>query len=122
MSRLADGLYLDVNDAFLGMFGLRREQVIGRTSTDIGIWGDPRDRERFVQVLREPGGGDAARRPRRAPAAGRRLSLVGRGRDGWPAALRPARDTGGGPVGADARLRDLGRRRPARSGMARSAP
>lgn len=53
VSRLADGLYLDVNDAFLGMFGMRREQVIGRTSTEIGIWGDPRDRERFVQVLRE---------------------------------------------------------------------
>ena len=40
-----------LSGAFLVMFGMRREQVIGRTSTEIGIWGDPRDRERFGTVI-----------------------------------------------------------------------
>ena len=38
-----------------------------------------------------------------------------------PAALRPARNPRGGPVGAAARLRDLGRRRSAHAALARSA-
>src|SRR4029079_13933811 len=35
VSRVADGQYLDVNDAYLGMFGYSREEVIGRNAVDI---------------------------------------------------------------------------------------
>ena len=54
-------------------------------------------------------------------AAGPRLPAVGGSGDAEPAALRSAGDPGGGPVGAAARLRDLGRRRSARPALARSA-
>jgi diguanylate cyclase (GGDEF)-like protein/PAS domain S-box-containing protein len=53
VSRLEDGRYLEVNDAYLTTFGFRREDVIGKTSTEVGLWEDPRDRERFAQQLRE---------------------------------------------------------------------
>ena len=49
---------------------------------------------------RQPGGGDPARRPRRAAGAGARLPALGGGGDRRPAALRSARNPGGGPVGA----------------------
>ncbi|MGE0355715.1 MAG: putative bifunctional diguanylate cyclase/phosphodiesterase [Burkholderiales bacterium] len=53
VSRLDDGTYLEVNDAYLAMFGRRRDEVVGRTSLDVGIWEDSRDRERLVQALRD---------------------------------------------------------------------
>jgi diguanylate cyclase (GGDEF)-like protein/PAS domain S-box-containing protein len=55
VSRLADGTYLDVNPAFLRVGGWTREEVIGRTSFDLGVWTDDRDRERLVERLRREG-------------------------------------------------------------------
>ncbi len=69
----------------------------------------------------EPGRGDPARRPRRAADAGYGLSVVGGSGDRRPAAFRSAGDIGGGPVRADARLRAVGRSRPAHLVLARSA-
>jgi diguanylate cyclase (GGDEF)-like protein/PAS domain S-box-containing protein len=56
VSRVSDGRYLDVNDAYLNMFGYAREEVIGRSSLDIGIWEDARERERFVRDSSRRGG------------------------------------------------------------------
>jgi hypothetical protein len=55
ISRLRDGLYLDVNEAFVGQFGWRREELIGRTAVDIGLWPDPAARQRWVARLRQCG-------------------------------------------------------------------
>jgi len=55
VSHLADGRYLDVNPAFLRTGGWTREEVIGRTSFDLGVWTDNRDRERLVERLRREG-------------------------------------------------------------------
>lgn len=52
ITRLRDGLYLDVNEVFLKTTGYQRSEVIGRTVFDIGIWPDPSDREDFIQQLR----------------------------------------------------------------------
>ena len=52
---LEDGRYLDVNDAFLATFGLRREEVIGKTSRDLNLWRDLDLRERLFHALREEG-------------------------------------------------------------------
>jgi PAS domain S-box-containing protein len=49
----ADGRYLDVNDAFLNLLGYKREDVIGRTATELRFWSDPSDREEMVQQLKE---------------------------------------------------------------------
>ncbi len=56
VSRVADGFYLDVNDAYLDMFGYARDEVVGRRSTELGIWEDPRERERFVRDASQRGG------------------------------------------------------------------
>ncbi|HSW64855.1 MAG TPA: ABC transporter substrate binding protein [Dissulfurispiraceae bacterium] len=42
--RLSDGTYVDVNDAFIKTTGYAREEVIGRTSLDIGIYVNPEQR------------------------------------------------------------------------------
>ncbi|NLH16355.1 MAG: PAS domain S-box protein [Phycisphaerae bacterium] len=55
ISRLSDGAYLEVNDAFVQLSGYSRQEVIGRASTEIGIWVDPQDRADMVKNLREQG-------------------------------------------------------------------
>ncbi|HEX4329780.1 MAG TPA: PAS domain S-box protein [Burkholderiales bacterium] len=47
ITRLSDGTYLDMNRAGLTRLGYRREEVIGRSSTELNIWVDPRTRERL---------------------------------------------------------------------------
>ena len=37
-SRLSDGRFIDVNPGFERMLGFRREDVIGKTSYEVGIW------------------------------------------------------------------------------------
>ncbi len=41
LTRLSDGTYSDVNQAFSQVTGFLREEVIGRTSREIGIWQNP---------------------------------------------------------------------------------
>ncbi len=48
----ASGRYALVNQSFCRMSGHAREQVIGRTSTDIGIWDDLRQRAQLLEQLR----------------------------------------------------------------------
>ncbi len=37
ITRFADGVYLDVNDRFLEVFGFQREEVVGARSVDVGL-------------------------------------------------------------------------------------
>ena len=37
-SRLSDGCFIDVNPGFERLLGFRREEVIGKTSYEVGIW------------------------------------------------------------------------------------
>ena len=55
LTRLADGLYLDVNDSFVAMSGYTRAEVIGHTSTELKIWQTPEHRTNFVQELKQRG-------------------------------------------------------------------
>jgi PAS domain S-box-containing protein len=55
LNRLADGLYVDCNMAFLGITGYAREEVIGRTSVELSIWSDLRDRQRMVERIAQDG-------------------------------------------------------------------
>ncbi len=53
ISSLADGRFVEVNEAFLQMHGqASREAVIGRTAVELGVWLDPDERERVVRQLR----------------------------------------------------------------------
>lgn len=55
ISRLRDGLYLDVNVAFVQQLGWRRDEVVGRSALDLGVWPNPADRQRWVAQLRRYG-------------------------------------------------------------------
>ncbi len=52
ISSLDEGRYVDVNEAFERTLGFSREDVIGRTSIEIGLWTDRGDRERLIASLR----------------------------------------------------------------------
>jgi diguanylate cyclase (GGDEF)-like protein/PAS domain S-box-containing protein len=51
ITRLSDGQYVDVNDAFLQLMGYRRDEVVGRTSIELNIWADPADRSFLIDIL-----------------------------------------------------------------------
>jgi PAS domain S-box-containing protein len=51
-NRLSDGMYIDINEGFTKLTGYSREDAIGKSSTDLNIWCDPKDRERLVKALK----------------------------------------------------------------------
>ncbi|PKO48646.1 MAG: hypothetical protein CVU31_04045, partial [Betaproteobacteria bacterium HGW-Betaproteobacteria-4] len=53
ITRLQDGVYLEVNQAFLDMSGYARHELIGHSSLEISIWANPEDRQVFSQQVRE---------------------------------------------------------------------
>ncbi|OGB33934.1 MAG: hypothetical protein A3F78_14010 [Burkholderiales bacterium RIFCSPLOWO2_12_FULL_61_40] len=55
ISRFADGQITDVNQACVRMFGYTREEVIGKTTLELGIWVHLQDRQAMVEPLRTQG-------------------------------------------------------------------
>ena len=55
LNRLSDGMYIDLNEGFTNLTGYTREDAIGKTSIELNIWYDPKDRERLVKVLTKDG-------------------------------------------------------------------
>jgi PAS domain S-box-containing protein len=55
ITRLSDGQFVDINDAFLGLFGYTREEVIGQDPLKLGMWANPEDRAKMVEILQEQG-------------------------------------------------------------------
>jgi PAS domain S-box-containing protein len=52
---LETGHYIEVNDAHEKIFGFKREEVVGRSPTELGIFADPEAREKMVQELKQTG-------------------------------------------------------------------
>jgi two-component system, cell cycle sensor histidine kinase and response regulator CckA len=48
-----EGRYVDVNPRWLQLIGRTRDEVIGRTAKEIGVWADPEDRDTVIANLRE---------------------------------------------------------------------
>ena len=46
---------LDVNDRFVEMYGFSRDEAIGRTPLDLGLWAHPEKREEMIAELRAKG-------------------------------------------------------------------
>jgi PAS domain S-box-containing protein len=55
ITRLVDGQYIDVNEAFLDLFGYAREEALSQTSLQLQTWAFPEDRDKVVKTLREQG-------------------------------------------------------------------
>lgn len=53
LSTLEEGRYLDVNDRCAELFGRPKEEIIGRTSTELGIWMEPLSRADYLQQLQD---------------------------------------------------------------------
>jgi PAS domain S-box-containing protein len=58
IASLEDGRFLDVNREFETISGYERDDLIGRSSLDIGIWADPAQRKEVVDLIKS--GGHAA--------------------------------------------------------------
>ena len=55
ISELETGRYLEVNDACTRLLDYGREEMIGRTSRELGLWVEPSDWERWVEMLNTHG-------------------------------------------------------------------
>lgn len=55
LSDMESGEYVAVNDSFLRLTGLPREQVLGATGVQQKFWAHPEERERLVAQLRQAG-------------------------------------------------------------------
>ncbi len=51
ISRLSDGVYLEVNDAWADLSGYSREEALGHSAFELDIWVNPADRVQLVQML-----------------------------------------------------------------------
>ncbi|MBN2323360.1 MAG: PAS domain S-box protein [Spirochaetes bacterium] len=55
ISRLADGLIIEVNDMWEKALGYSRAESVGTSSVALGIWSDPAIRQKAVQQLQKTG-------------------------------------------------------------------
>jgi PAS domain S-box-containing protein len=55
ISELETGRYIEVNEGYCRLYGHTREQMLGRTSVELGIWEYPQERELLVHGLKRSG-------------------------------------------------------------------
>src|SRR5271155_1846501 len=55
ITAIADGRFLEVNDNFLRLTGFTRNEIIGRSSVELSLWANPKDRHHIVALLRRCG-------------------------------------------------------------------
>jgi two-component system cell cycle sensor histidine kinase/response regulator CckA len=55
MSSFDDGLYMEVNEAFLQATGFSRDEVIGRSSLDLATWKEPQERQDIIEQIKTHG-------------------------------------------------------------------
>ncbi|MDY6872919.1 MAG: diguanylate cyclase, partial [Chloroflexota bacterium] len=55
ITRLNDGMILEVNPGFTKLTGFTQDETEGKTTADLNVWYDPTERARFVVLLTETG-------------------------------------------------------------------
>jgi PAS domain S-box-containing protein len=53
ITTLQDGRFVDVNDSLLKLSGYNREELVGRTATELGLWVNVEDRSKVFQLLHQ---------------------------------------------------------------------
>jgi PAS domain S-box-containing protein len=51
ITTVAEGRYLDVNDAFVDQMGYTRDEIVGRTSLELDVWPTPGHRLAMIEAL-----------------------------------------------------------------------
>jgi two-component system cell cycle sensor histidine kinase/response regulator CckA len=80
ITSVADGRYIDANESFLRVTGYTREELIGRTSLELGFWENAKDRAAFIDELRRTGSARDIEIPFRTKSGERRIGLHSAGR------------------------------------------
>ena len=55
ISRVADGIFVSVNEGFKQLFGYGEEEVIGKTPLEINLWDNPEDRKGWTKKIKHEG-------------------------------------------------------------------
>lgn len=55
ISRLEDGRFFEANPAAFELFGYAREEVLGKTTLELGVWVDEAGRDKLINLLRTTG-------------------------------------------------------------------
>jgi PAS domain S-box-containing protein len=55
ISYLDSGEFIEVNDGFERITGFRRDEIIGKTSLELGLWKDPELRKHLIQIVARDG-------------------------------------------------------------------
>ena len=55
LTGLSDDKFLEINQGFTNLTGYTNEDVIGRTSSEINIWENPEERNRFLNEMQTTG-------------------------------------------------------------------
>lgn len=51
ITRVSDGLFVEVNDTFTSIIGYSREEAVGKTTLDLDMWVDPAVRDDMIATL-----------------------------------------------------------------------
>jgi len=55
ISRVEDGVFIQVNDGFQTMTGYSEDEVVGKSSIDLNLWYNPDDRQDMIEGLKRDG-------------------------------------------------------------------
>jgi PAS domain S-box-containing protein len=55
INRLSDGMYVSINEGFTKIMGYTEAEVVGKTSLELNIWDDPKNRMNLIRELQEKG-------------------------------------------------------------------
>ncbi len=55
VSRLDDGIFIDVNQGFINISGFSRDEVIGKSAFELNLYSNPDDRRQIIKALHEKG-------------------------------------------------------------------
>ena len=55
ITRMSDGMVVEANERMLNEFGWTRDELIGKTTLEAGLWGSAEDRVKMIELLQRDG-------------------------------------------------------------------